>query len=399
MKKIMILGASILQVPAIEKAIDMGLEVIAVDIDSNALGFKIPDVKKEIISTIDIESVMSAAEKHNIDAIMTLASDMPIMTVAKVSKKLGLVGVDLDTAIKATNKSKMRESLKNFGVPVPLFYKVDSLDKCIKAVNKIKDKGYKCILKPADNSGSRGIVLLPDFNEKTINIAYNYSKNNSRDKIVMVEEFMEGPEVSVETISVDGKCNIIQITDKITTGAPYFVEMGHSQPSQLPDSIKDKIKEITIAANKAIGIISGPSHTEIKITQNGPKIVEIGARLGGDNITTHLTPLSTGVDMVESCIKIALGEKPDIRIKYDKASAIRYFDQSHGRIKSIRGVEEASKLPGIIQISIIHGKDHIINGIKSSSDRVGFVIGQADDCKGAISTVIKALSLIKIDLY
>lgn len=399
MKKIMILGASILQVPAIEKAIDMGLEVIAVDMDSNALGFKIPDVKKEIISTIDIESVMSAAKKHNIDAIMTLASDMPIMTVAKVSKKLGLVGVDLDTAIKATNKSKMRESLKNFGVPVPLFYKVDSLDKCIKAVNKIKDKGYKCILKPADNSGSRGIVLLPDFNEKTINIAYNYSKNNSRDKIVMVEEFMEGPEVSVETISVDGKCNIIQITDKITTGAPYFVEMGHSQPSQLPDSIKDKIKEITIAANKAIGIISGPSHTEIKITQNGPKIVEIGARLGGDNITTHLTPLSTGVDMVESCIKIALGETPDIRIKYDKASAIRYFDQSHGRIKSIRGVEEASKLPGIIQISIIHGKDHIINGIKSSSDRVGFVIGQADDCKGAISTVIKALSLIKIDLY
>ncbi|MDU5373478.1 ATP-grasp domain-containing protein [Anaerococcus vaginalis] len=399
MKKIMILGASILQVPAIEKAIDMGLEVIAVDIDSNALGFKIPDVKKEIISTIDIESVMSAAKKHNIDAIMTLASDMPIMTVAKVSKKLGLVGVDLDTAIKATNKSKMRESLKSFGVPVPLFYKVDSLDKCIKAVNKIKDKGYKCILKPADNSGSRGIVLLPDFNEKTINIAYNYSKNNSRNKIVMVEEFMEGPEVSVETISVDGKCNIIQITDKITTGAPYFVEMGHSQPSQLPDSIKDKIKEITIAANKAIGIISGPSHTEIKITQNGPKIVEIGARLGGDNITTHLTPLSTGVDMVESCIKIALGEKPDIRIKYDKASAIRYLDQSHGRIKSIRGVEEASKLPGIIQISIIHGKDHIINGIKSSSDRVGFVIGQADDCKGAISTVIKALSLIKIDLY
>lgn len=399
MKKIMILGASILQVPAIEKAIDMGLEVIAVDIDSNALGFKIPDVKKEIISTIDIESVMSAAKKHNIDAIMTLASDMPIMTVAKVSKKLGLVGVDLDTAIKATNKSKMRESLKSFGVPVPLFYKVDSLDKCIKAVNKIKDKGYKCILKPADNSGSRGIVLLPDFNEKTINIAYNYSKNNSRNKIVMVEEFMEGPEISVETISVDGKCNIIQITDKITTGAPYFVEMGHSQPSQLSDSIKDKIKEITIAANKAIGIISGPSHTEIKITQNGPKIVEIGARLGGDNITTHLTPLSTGVDMVESCIKIALGEKPDIRIKYDKASAIRYFDQSHGRIKSIRGVEEASKLPGIIQISIIHGKDHIINGIKSSSDRVGFVIGQADDCKGAISTVIKALSLIKIDLY
>lgn len=399
MKKIMILGASILQVPAIEKAINMGLEVVAVDIDSNALGFKIPDVKKEIISTIDIESVMSAAKKHNIDAIMTLASDMPIMTVAKVSKKLGLVGVDLDTAIKATNKSKMRESLKSFGVPVPLFYKVDSLDKCIKAVNKIKDKGYKCILKPADNSGSRGIVLLPDFNEKTINIAYNYSKNNSRNKIVMVEEFMEGPEVSVETISVDGKCNIIQITDKITTGAPYFVEMGHSQPSQLTSNIKDKIKEITISANKAIGIKNGPSHTEIKITKDGPKIVEIGARLGGDNITTHLTPLSTGVDMVESCIRIALGEKIDIKTKYRKASAIRYLDQSYGKIKSIEGIDEARKIPGIKQVSIVRNEGEILDGIKSSSDRIGFVIGQASNCKDAISAVQKALSLIKIDFF
>ncbi|MDD7766758.1 MULTISPECIES: ATP-grasp domain-containing protein [Anaerococcus] len=395
----MILGASILQVPAIEKAINMGLEVVAVDIDSNALGFKIPDVKKEIISTIDIESVMSAAKKHNIDAIMTLASDMPIMTVAKVSKKLGLVGVDLDTAIKATNKSKMRESLKSFGVPVPLFYKVDSLDKCIKAVNKIKDKGYKCILKPADNSGSRGIVLLPDFNEKTINIAYNYSKNNSRNKIVMVEEFMEGPEVSVETISVDGKCNIIQITDKITTGAPYFVEMGHSQPSQLTSNIKDKIKEITISANKAIGIKNGPSHTEIKITKDGPKIVEIGARLGGDNITTHLTPLSTGVDMVESCIRIALGEKIDIKTKYRKASAIRYLDQSYGKIKSIEGIDEARKIPGIKQVSIVRNEGEILDGIKSSSDRIGFVIGQASNCKDAISAVQKALSLIKIDFF
>lgn len=399
MKKIMILGASILQVPAIEKAINMGLKVVAVDIDSNALGFKIPDVKKEIISTIDIESVMSAAKKHNIDAIMTLASDMPIMTVAKVSKKLGLVGVDLDTAIKATNKSKMRESLKSFGVPVPLFYKVDSLDKCIKAVNKIKDKGYKCILKPADNSGSRGIVLLPDFNEKTINIAYNYSKNNSRNKIVMVEEFMEGPEVSVETISVDGKCNIIQITDKITTGAPYFVEMGHSQPSQLTSNIKDKIKEITISANKAIGIKNGPSHTEIKITKDGPKIVEIGARLGGDNITTHLTPLSTGVDMVESCIRIALGEKIDIKTKYRKASAIRYLDQSYGKIKSIEGIDEARKIPGIKQVSIVRNEGEILDGIKSSSDRIGFVIGQASNCKDAISAVQKALSLIKIDFF
>ncbi|WP_049690249.1 ATP-grasp domain-containing protein [Anaerococcus jeddahensis] len=399
MKKIMILGASILQVPAIQKAIDMGLEVIVVDMNPKALGFEIPNVKKEIISTIDIDSVLSAAKKHNIDAIITIASDMPIMTVAKVSEELGLVGVDLDTAIKATNKSKMREALKKSGVPVPLFFKVNNLEECLRAVKKIKEEGYRCILKPSDNSGSRGIVLLPDFDEDTIKKSYEYSKSNSRNKTVMVEEFMEGPEVSVETISVDGRCYIIQITDKITTGAPYFVEMGHSQPSQLPDDIKYKIKEVAIAANKAIGIKDGPSHTEIKITNSGPKIVEIGARLGGDNITTHLTPLSTGVDMVENCIRISLGEKPDIKIKYNKSSAIRYLSQSYGKIKTIEGIKEAEKIPGIRQVSIIHREGETLNGIKSSSDRVGFVIGQADNIKDTISIIQKALSLIKIEFF
>ena len=395
----MILGASILQVPAINKSIEMGLDVIVVDMNPKAIGFEIPNIKKEVISTIDSESVMCAAKKHKIDAIMTLASDMPIMTVAKISEELGLVGVDIDTAIKATNKSKMRESLKSYGVPIPLFFKVNSLEECLNSVKIISNKGYRCILKPADNSGSRGIVLLPDFNKETIKKAYEYSKHNSRNKIVMVEEFMDGPEVSVETISVDGKCNIIQITDKITTGAPYFVEMGHSQPSQLTSNIKDKIKEITISANKAIGIKNGPSHTEIKITKDGPKIVEIGARLGGDNITTHLTPLSTGVDMVESCIRIALGEKIDIKTKYRKASAIRYLDQSYGKIKSIEGIDEARKIPGIKQVSIVRNEGEILDGIKSSSDRIGFVIGQASNCKDAISAVQKALSLIKIDFF
>lgn len=399
MKKIMILGASILQVPAIQKSIDMGLEVIAVDINPKALGFKIPNVKKEIISTIDVKSVLSAAKKHNIDAIMTLASDMPIITVAKVSEELGLVGVDLDTAIKATNKSIMRETLKKAGVPVPLFFKANNLEECLIAVREIKEKGYKCILKPSDNSGSRGIVLLSDFDDTTIKKSYEYSKNKSRNKTVMVEEFMEGPEVSVETISIEGKCNIIQITDKITTGAPYFVEMGHSQPSSLGMETIEKIKAIAIDANKAIGIKNGPSHTEIKVTKNGPKIVEIGARLGGDNITTHLTPLSTGVDMVENCIKIALGEKTDIKIKYNKASAIRYFSQSYGKIKTIKGIEEAKKIPGIRQVSIIHGEGETLNGIKSSSDRAGFIIGQADNIKDTISIIQKALSIINIEFF
>lgn len=398
MKKIMILGASILQLPAIEKAIAMGLEVVAVDMNPEAVGFNVPGVIKEEISTIDTPSILKAAKHYQIDGIMTLATDMPMMAVATVAEEMNLIGVSADTALKTTNKAFMREALRKAGVPIPLFFHVITKHDYLEAVNKVNSAGYRCIVKPADNSGSRGIYFLSDYEIETIEKAYEYSRQSSRSGELMVEEYMEGPEVSVETLSVEGSCHVIQITDKITTGVPYFVEMGHSQPSYLPEDIKNQIKKITIAANHALGIENGPSHTEIKVTKDGPKIVELGARLGGDNITTHLVPLSTGVDMVECCIRIALGEKPDLVPKYQKGSAIRYFKADHGRIIQINGIDEASKLDGIRQISVVRGIGEIINGIKKSGDRVGFVIAQADSCIRAIKICEKANELIRVEV-
>ena len=121
MKKLMILGASILQLPAIEQAKKMGVQVIAVDMNPEAIGFKVDGITKEVISTIDIPAILEAARRHKIDGIMTLATDMPMQAVAVVAKELNLVGISSDTAIKATNKAAMREALKEAGVPVPLF--------------------------------------------------------------------------------------------------------------------------------------------------------------------------------------------------------------------------------------------------------------------------------------
>ena len=149
-------------------------------------------------------------------------------------------------------------------------------------------------------------------------------------------------------------------------------------------------------ANKAIGIKNGPSHTEIIVTSEGPKIVELGARLGGDNITTHLVPLSTGVNMVECCIKIALGETPDIEPKWNKGSAIRYFQQHAGVVKSIEGIEDAKKIDGVQQISIVHGVGETITEIDSSGARMGFVIAQDDDANAAIEDCEKAIETISI---
>lgn len=398
MKKIMILGASILQLPAIKKAKSMGLQVIAVDMNPKAVGFREDGIIKEVISTIDTPAIIEAAKRNRVDGVMTIASDMPMRSVAAVADELGLVGISKETAIKATDKGEMRMALRKSGVPIPAFYRVRSKEEYRSAVNKIKEAGYKCIVKPADNSGSRGIDLLSDFEQETIDNAYEYSKQSSRSGDLMVEEYMEGDEVSVESLSIDGICHVIQITDKLTTGAPYFVEMGHSQPSGLSEDTKEKIRQITIAANKAIGIENGPAHTEIKITKDGPKIIELGARLGGDNITTHLTPLSTGVDMVECCINIAMGMAVNLNIRMNRGSAIRYFPLEKGKIKNIEGVEQAQKIPGVVQVSIVHGVGESVNGIKNSGDRVGFVITEGDDAKAAVDAAMQGVAAVKFEV-
>lgn len=236
------------------------------------------------------------------------------------------------------------------------------------------NQASKVIVKPADNSGSRGVDLLKNNDAESLKNAFEYSKSFSRTGESVVEEYMEGSEVSVETMSIDGECHVIQITDKITIGVPYFVEMGHSQPSMLSEKIKGEIAEVAKAANKALGISNGPSHTEIKVTKDGPKIVELGARLGGDNITTHLVPLSTAVNMVECCIRIALREVVDITAKYNKAVAIRYFKTSSGKVKNIIGIHDAELVPGVTQVSIVHGIGEKLKEIKSSTDRAGFVV-------------------------
>lgn len=396
MKKIMILGASILQLPAIEKALEMGLQVVVVDMNPEAVGMKFEGVIPEIISTINIPAVVFAAKKHSVDGVMTLASDMPMRSVAAVAKELGLVGITGDTALKATNKAMMRRALADAKVPVPMFFTVSSKAEYDVAVSNFS---VPFIVKPAENSGSRGIFMISNLvDREQIEYAYHYSKQYARNGDIVVEEYMTGPEVSVETLTVDGECHVIQITDKITTGAPHFVEMGHTQPTRLPRIISAKIVEVTKAANKAIGITNGPSHTEIIVTEGGPKIVELGARLGGDCITTHLVPLSTGVDMVECCIKIALGGKPDIEPKFNKGSAIRYFRQTAGLIKRIDGISEASKLSGIKQISIVHGVGEQISEIDSSAARMGFVIAQGCDADEASEICNEALESIEVEI-
>ena len=205
---------------------------------------------------------------------------------------------------------------------------------------------------------------------------------------------MQGPEVSVEVMVTHGVPHVLQITDKLTTGAPHFVEMGHSQPSRLPADAQEAIRDLASRAAVSVGIQNGPAHVEIILTKNGPKMVELGARMGGDCITTHLVPLSTGIDMVGNTIRIALGEEPDLAQKLHKGSAIRYFSVPCGVIREITGVEEARAIPGVKEITFVKQVGETAGDIGSSTDRVGFVIAQAYTAEEAVKVCERAIDAV-----
>lgn len=387
-QKLLIIGASVLQLPAIKRAKEMGLEVAVADYNPDAVGIQFADHYFNA-STIDIDAIVQVAKEYSPDGIMTLATDMPMRSIAAATQELGIPGISMESAIMSTDKIEMIKAFKSHGVASPWFFEVDSFSKIKDLKNSIS---YPCIIKPSDNSGSRGVIIINGQEE--LYAAYNYSVQQSRNGKVIIEEYLQGDEVSVEVITYKGEPYVLQVTDKLTTGAPYFVEMGHSQPSKFRGDDLKKISDLAKSAVMAVGIQDSPAHVEMMVTKDGPKMIELGARMGGDCITTHLVPLSTGIDMVKAAIDISLGNIPDLKRKFDKGSAIRYFDVKPGVIRNILGIEEIKKMDGVKEVIFTKKIGDEVNYIHSSLDRAGMVICQSSDSTSAIHLCDNAINKV-----
>ncbi len=392
MKRLLIIGASILQLPGIKRAKELGYYVGVADYDPKAVGIPYADEYFNV-STIDEEGIYQAAKTFGADGIMTLATDMPMRSVAYACQKLGLTGISYDTAVKATDKGEMIKAFEAAGVEHPWYYIISDP---AQAENVLEQITYPCITKPTDNSGSRGVMLV--HNRKELEEALAYSAENGRGGGVIVEEYMVGSEVSVELIVWKGIPHVLQVTDKRTTGAPHFVETGHSQPSALGEQNVARIKDLACRATQAVGLKNGPAHVEIILTEDGPKMVEMGARMGGGCITSHLVPLSTGIDMIKATIDICLGQEPDIQPRHEKGSAIAFFQTGCGRIREIKNVEAAQDIPGVQEIAFTKFVGDKAVELSSGADRVGYVIAQADTPEKAMDICKKATATVEFML-
>jgi len=363
MKKLAIIGASYLQYPLVKKAKEMGVETHCFAWEDGAVCKDISDFFYPI-SIVDKEQIYEFCKQIEIDGITSIASDAAVPTICYVAEKLGIITNSYIDALASTNKYTMRQRFTEYGVLSPK-YVVGS------DILNIEGFRFPLIVKPTDRSGSRGVKKVIQISE--VSDAVQRARNESFTNQAIVEEYITGSEVSVETISWQGEHYILTITDKVTTGEPYFVELEHHQPSQLSPDIQEKIKSETIKALNALKIKYGASHSEFKITSDGNVYaIEVGARMGGDFIGSNLVQLSTGYDFVEGVINVSLGQFTKPICNEQKYSGVFFLCEDTKHILPI--IQKAAENRNIVESEIT---DTQLQLIQCSADRSGYFIYQS----------------------
>lgn len=322
MKKLVIIGANSLQNRLILKAKQLGYQTHVFAWKCGDVGEKNADFFYPV-SIIEKEKILKKCREIKPDGICSIASDLASITVNYVANKLGLTCNPPEIIEQCTNKYEMRKCFNAHGIATPKFIRTD------KICDEIESMKFPLIVKPTDRSGSRSITMV--YDKSTLRSAIKSAVKDSFEKKAIVEEYIRGEEYSCECVSYGGKHTYLTVTKKFTTGEPNFIETGHLQPSGLSSVLEEKIKNYIFGALDALGITNGASHSEFRIDEKGEiKLIEIGARMGGDCIGSDLVYLSTGYDFLKMVIDISCGKEPEIiRTGENHRAEIRFiFNQS-----------------------------------------------------------------------
>lgn len=374
----------------------MGLRVIATDYNPEAIGMKDADVPI-VMSTRDIEgSVRVAKQQHQmtpISGVLTVGTDAS-MTVAAVASALNLPGIKFEDAEAATNKIKMRMRFKEHNVPSPAFLPVWSIKDAKKAIKIIEPP---CVIKPADNMGARGVMRVNNAND--LPDAFRFAKAASPSGELLIEELMLGPELSIDAIIHNEEIYFTGIADRIIEHEPLFIETGHNMPTAMDTKTIDQVKDVMIQGIRALGITHGAAKGDIKLTDRGPMIGELAARLSGGFMSAYTFPLHSGVNLMRAAIEVAMGQEPGNLEPVQNLVAIeRAIMPDPGIVKKITGLEEALKVPGIVEIFINVKPGDRISEVVSNVGKAGHIIATGSTLKKAEKAVEQCRNLLKIEI-
>ncbi|HRI46795.1 MAG TPA: ATP-grasp domain-containing protein [Ignavibacteriaceae bacterium] len=371
---ILIFGGGDNQLTLINASKERGYFTVVIDPGENAPG-KFHADAFEIISPKDYEATCKVIEKYNVKGIATAQMENPLLLMAQVAEKYSFIFPSVEQIKRARNKFLMKQAFITNYVPCAkgkLFTKEQNIPE-----KDLEDYEFPLIIKPADAFSSRGVLKVNSFNEIKQN--ENFSRSFSSDNSTLVEEFLEGKEYSIESLTYSGKTHVIQYTEKIITNYPYTVEMGHIQPAELSEKQKAGINKIVEKAIKSLELDNCATHTELKLTESGPKIIEIGARLGGDYISSYLTLHSTGINMDAAVVDIAMGNKPKLKKKLNRYSGIFYFHLGEGKkVVRIEDWKEILNCKNVVHANLLIKSGEIIPALTDSAKRSGYVILESE---------------------
>ncbi|NLW19635.1 MAG: ATP-grasp domain-containing protein [Candidatus Cloacimonetes bacterium] len=367
-EKLAILGASYLQRPLVEKAREMGVET---HVFAWREGCVVEDIADHFypVSILDQEEILRICEKIQVAGITSIGSDIAMPTVSYVAEKLGLKANSTHATRISTDKYEMRKALSAAGIKCPGFQQVE-MGSGIREISF----GFPMMVKPVDRSGSLAVTKVK--NQQELGQAIEKAGKVSLSDRVIVEEFVEGREFSVEMISYEGKHHPITITDKITSGDPYYVELEQHQPAALDEVTAGRINDLVIKTLDALELKNGASHTEVLLTKEGELVVvEAAGRMGGDFIGSHMVPLSTGYDFLKAVIEVALDRFSGIEPSQFKMahSGVFYVLPNPGVIKKI--VDHSQRFEHVrLAVPILKVGDRVDEIVDGSGKRAGIVL-------------------------
>lgn len=369
MIRLAVIGANDPLIPYYKQAKNLGYYIIGIAWAEGAVCKQYCD-KFYPVSFKEKDEVLRICREEKIDGITSFSLESALPTVVYVAQSMGLVSNTEECVRLTETKYAQRKAFEQQGVPIPKYKKMKKGE-----VIGAFGMHYPIIVKPLDSGGSQGVTKL-DFSdglEEALRVAYG----RSRTEQAIVEEFVDGREFSVEALSHEGKHYILQITDKVTSGAPHFIEIAHHQPADISDTITFQIKAVVEKALTALKIENSPSHTEIKLNSKGELyIIEIGARLGGDHITSDLVRLSTGYDMVKGAIELAVGRFKEPKKTLECYSGVYFYSKLAPQIGII--IRNHSSYSEIVECEIEEGE---LVEVQSNADRNGYLLYQSNKGK------------------
>ena len=371
-QRVVIIGANEFQLPLIRKASERGFETHVFAWEKGAVGKEEADYFYPV-SITEKETILEYCRRIKPEAAATIGSDLAEVTVNYLTNHLGLPGNPPETAVFAVNKYIMRKKLREAGLYTPRFIEAGSFAEA-------EEKGLGSfplpfIIKPVDRSGSRGINRIDDYGQAEA--AFREACGHSFEKKAIAEEYMEGAEYSCEGISSEGRHYLLQVTKKYTTGSPHFIETAHIEPCGLSGEMLEKVRETVFRVLDALHIRNGASHTELRISGGGEiRLIETGARMGGDCIGSDLVPLTTGYDYVGMVLDTAFGRMPDFTVSPHRAAAGIRFIMNRRDLEYFESLQK--KAPEAIVRSFIEERD--LSAVPGDSgSRHGFFLIAGDD--------------------